>query len=297
MDFCNNIAAITAVFGVWSLLIMIYYLFHVLWLKGERRRLFLQRQGIEGPLPCFPLGNVPQMKQMVPVAPSADENMKETTLPNHHHSLMNLFPYFKQWTEQYGQTFLFAVGRSQFLYVADNNLVKEVNRFTSLDMGKPDYLQKDRGALLGKGLITTNGSVWFHQRKTIAPHLFLDKVKDMLQLMVECGGELVKSWGTIIEANNNSSGIADIRVDDYVRSFTSSIISHVVFGDEWHKGMEIFPKSLALINAMSSPTILSGIPFYRYILFKNGGSRSIAIVPSDLICFKTGFAKCEAWSY
>ena len=85
-------------------------------------------------------------------------------------------------------------------------------------------------------------------------------MQDMLHIMVGSGGELVKSWGNIIEANG---GIADIRVDDYVRNFTSYIISNVVFGDEWQKGMEIFPKSLALINAMSTPTILSGIPFYR----------------------------------
>ncbi|XP_022752770.1 cytochrome P450 714C2-like [Durio zibethinus] len=256
MDF-YNVAIIFAGLGFWSLLV---YLFHVLWLSGESRRLSLRRQGIDGPLPAFLWGNVPQMKQMLPAAPnqSSNEPIKE---PLSQHCLMNLFPYFKQWTKQYGQSFLFALGRSQFLYVADAYFVREINCFTSLDMGKPAYLQKDRGALLGKGLITTNGAIWSYQRKTIAPHLFVDKVKDMLQLMVQSGGELVKSWENIVEANG---GIADIRVDDYVRHFTSFIISNVMFGDEWQKGMEIFPKSLALINAMSTPTILSGIPFYRY---------------------------------
>ncbi|XVF68717.1 hypothetical protein PTKIN_Ptkin11bG0024000 [Pterospermum kingtungense] len=252
----NIVATIFAGLVFWSLLV---YLFNVLWLNGERRRLSLRRRGIQGPLPVFLLGNVPQMKQMLPTAPNQSPNIKDHFS---HHCLMNLFPYFKQWAKQYGQSFLFALGRSQFLYIADSYFVKEINSFTSLDMGKPAYLQKDRGALLGKGLITTNGAVWSHQRKTLAPHLFVDKVKDMLHLMVESGGELVKSWGKIIEENG---GIADIRIDDHVRNFTSSIISKVMFGDEWQKGMEIFPKSLALINAMSTPTILSGIPFYRYI--------------------------------
>ncbi|XWS53160.1 hypothetical protein CRYUN_Cryun11dG0133800 [Craigia yunnanensis] len=78
--------------------------------------------------------------------------------------------------------------------------------------------------------------------------------------MVEFGRELVKSWGNIIEANG---GFADIRVYEYVRSFTSYIISNVMLRNEWQKGMEIFPKSLALINVMSAPTILSDNPFYR----------------------------------
>ena len=63
------------------------------------------------------------------------------------------------------------------LYVADPYLVKEINQCKSLDLGKPAYLQKDRGPLLGKGLITTNRGVWSHQRKTIAPQLYMDKVK------------------------------------------------------------------------------------------------------------------------
>ena len=85
-----------------------------------------------------------------------------------------------------GLSFLFALGRSQFLYMADTYLVREINSFTSLDMGKPAYLQKDRGALLGKGLITTNGTVWSHQRKAIAPHLFVDKVKVHIKMLKNC---------------------------------------------------------------------------------------------------------------
>ncbi|MBA0836183.1 hypothetical protein Goarm_008417 [Gossypium armourianum] len=248
MDIYISIATMFSVFALWSFIV---YLFDVLWLNGENRRLNLRRQGIEGPLPVFLLGNVPEMKRMLS---SAEKLQAEDPLSSHHR-LMLLFPYFMQWTKQFGQSFLFALGRSQFMYVADTYLVREINCFTSLDMGKPDYLQKDRGALLGKGLITTNGSVWYHQRKTIAPYLFMDKVKDRVELIVESVGELVKSWGNLIEANG---GTADIRVDDYVRRFTSYVISNVVFGDEWQMGMEIFPKSLDLINAMSTPTILSG---------------------------------------
>ncbi|TYJ33419.1 hypothetical protein E1A91_A05G102900v1 [Gossypium mustelinum] len=238
MDIYISIATMFSVFALWSFIV---YLFDVLWFNGENRRLILRRQGIEGPLPVFLLGNVPEMKRMLS---SAEKLQAEDPLSSHHR-LMHLFPYFMQWTKQFGQSFLFALGRSQFMYVADTYLVREINCFTSLDMGKPDYLQKDRGALLGKGLITTNGSVWYHQRKTIAPYLFMDKVK--------------------ILSTHSNGGTADIRVDDYVRRFTSYVISNVVFGDEWQMGMEIFPKFPDLINAMSTPTILSGIPFYRYL--------------------------------
>lgn len=48
----------------------------------------------------------------------------------------------------------------------------------------------------------------------ISDSYFLDEIlclQDMLHFMVESGGERVKSWVNIIEANG---GIADIRVDD-----------------------------------------------------------------------------------
>lgn len=76
-----------------------------------------------------------------------------------------------------GGTFMFTLGRQHFLHVTDLKLVKEISIFKSWDLGKPAYLQKDRGPLLGKGLISTNGAVWSHQRKTIGPQLYVEKVK------------------------------------------------------------------------------------------------------------------------
>ncbi|EEC67559.1 hypothetical protein OsI_34896 [Oryza sativa Indica Group] len=56
-------------------------------------------------------------------------------------------------------------------------MVKELANCKSLDLGKPCYLQKERGALLGMGILTSNGDLWVHQRKVIAPELFMERVK------------------------------------------------------------------------------------------------------------------------
>ncbi|XP_021652901.2 cytochrome P450 714C2-like isoform X2 [Hevea brasiliensis] len=76
-----------------------------------------------------------------------------------------------------GKLFKVAVGGIQLLYVNNVSIVREINRFTSLELGKPAYLQNERGALVGKGLNTTNGGVWHPQRKTVAPQLCMHKVK------------------------------------------------------------------------------------------------------------------------
>lgn len=72
---------------------------------------------------------------------------------------------------------MYSTGSMQTLHVSHPDLVKEISVCKSLDLGKPLYLQKDRGALLGKGILTSNGALWAHQRKVIATELFMDKVK------------------------------------------------------------------------------------------------------------------------
>lgn len=72
---------------------------------------------------------------------------------------------------------MFALGNTQILHVTEAEMVKEISTCTSLDLGKPTYQAKERSSLLGNGILTSNGPYWAHQRKIIAPELYMDKVK------------------------------------------------------------------------------------------------------------------------
>jgi hypothetical protein len=76
-----------------------------------------------------------------------------------------------------GSTFMFSLGNIQILHMNDLEVVKEISICTSLDFGKPSYQFKERGPLLGQGILTSNGATWAHQRKILAPELYMDKVK------------------------------------------------------------------------------------------------------------------------
>ncbi|KAJ9188993.1 hypothetical protein P3X46_000336 [Hevea brasiliensis] len=234
---------------LWSFLVYLY-----LWWKHESYKMkLIRKQGITGPPPSLLLGNLPEMERMMsqnPETPKIDGSL-------------TVLPYFKHWTNIYGKLFKFAVGGIQLLYVNNLSIVKEINSFTSLELGKPAYLRNERGALLGKGLNVTNGAVWYHQRKTVAPPLYMHKVKEMVNLMVESSSILVKSWEKIIDANGEG-GIVDIVVDEHVKNFTSHIASKIIFGSDHHKGIKIFPKCEALLKAIGTTTTL-GIPFLRFL--------------------------------
>lgn len=72
---------------------------------------------------------------------------------------------------------MYSSGTIQILCITEMETVKEISLWTSLSLGKPDHLSKDRGPLLGLGILASSGPIWVHQRKIIAPQLYLDKVK------------------------------------------------------------------------------------------------------------------------
>ena len=76
-----------------------------------------------------------------------------------------------------GEVFLFSLGNSQIVLVTQPDMVREITTCTSLDLGKPSYQAKELGSLLGQGILTSNGAYWAHQRKIIAPELYMEKVK------------------------------------------------------------------------------------------------------------------------
>lgn len=63
--------------------------------------------------------------------------------------------------------FLFSFGSIQLLCLTDTEIVKEISLCTSLSQGKPPYLVKDSGALVGQGIGSSSGPIWAHQMKII----------------------------------------------------------------------------------------------------------------------------------
>ncbi|WOG84973.1 hypothetical protein DCAR_0104159 [Daucus carota subsp. sativus] len=157
------------------------------------------------------------------------------------------------------ENFLFCTGKDTIVYIGDGELVREMSLCKSLNLGKPSYMHKERGPLLGRGLLTTSKEVWVHQRKTIAPTLYVDK--NMFSIVLESGNTLVKSWEHLVDTED---GIADMRVDDYVKTFTSSIISNVMFGKYEAAEKLLFSRCRDLMEVSGSPTVLDGYPFNRF---------------------------------
>ncbi|XP_043695057.1 cytochrome P450 714C2-like [Telopea speciosissima] len=268
--------------GLVGVLSLFVHLYNVLWLKPERRRWKIQRQGIGGPPPSFLYGNIPEMKkiqqqqqQSKAMAAAKNHNNKVDLSSSSSSSSSSishtdwpsiLFPYLEEWRNKYGQMFMYSTGNIQFLYMNNPDVVKEISLCTALELGKPSYLAKERKPLFGDGILVSSGKVWAHQRKSIAPELYLNKVKGMIKLMVESTESLLRAWESSIEGNG---GISNIRVDEHFRSVAADIISRACFGSNYSKGEEIFLKLRDLQRAISQRSLLIGVPGVRFIPSKN----------------------------
>ncbi|OIW00973.1 hypothetical protein TanjilG_16222 [Lupinus angustifolius] len=142
-------------------------------------------------------------------------------------------------------------------------MVKQIIMYTSLNLGKPSYLAKDMRPLFGQGILSSSGTIWAHQRKIIAPELYLNKVKKaMVNLIVDSTNIMLRSWDTRLQSEG---GVSEIKVDEDLRSLSADIISIACFGSNYVEGKEIFTKLRDVQRVLS--TIYAGIPGFRFMIY------------------------------
>ena len=82
----------------------------------------------------------------------------------------------------------------------------------------------------------------------------------MVSLITESTITLVDSWKSRID---QEGGVADIKIDEGMRSFSGDVISRACFGSNFEKGQEIFFKLRALQEVMARKCLATGIPGVR----------------------------------
>ncbi|KAM3323131.1 cytochrome [Capsicum chacoense] len=253
------------------LVLLFAHVIKILHLHPRKLRSKLQSQGIKGPSPSsFLYGNlldinkIQLQNQKQPSQETNNQELEENSYPLQHTWPSTVFPHIKQWQIQYGSVFMYSAGTIQILCVTDVEMMKEISQSTSLNLGKPSYLSRDHGPLLGQGIFSSNGPYWAHQRKTIAPEFYLNKVKEMVKLMVESTSKMIESWD---EKTRNSEGKLDVKVDDDLKSLTADIISRACFGSSYAEGERIFLKLQTLQMVLSKVPI--GVPGLRHIPSKH----------------------------
>lgn len=82
-----------------------------------------------------------------------------------------------------------------------------------------------------------------------------------MNLMVESTNSMIKSWENRVEGKG---GLAEIEVDQDLRSLSADIISRACFGSSYSKGEEIFFQIRTLQKVLPKGKRFVGVPGLRY---------------------------------
>ncbi|KAM0834448.1 hypothetical protein ACQ4PT_063598 [Festuca glaucescens] len=232
---------------------LLLYLYRILWLAPDRVRRELRAQGIGGPPPSFPYGNVADMRQAAADAAAKRRDDAGGGTGIVHDYRPTVFPYYEKWRSEYGPVFSYSVSNMVFLHATDPAVVRDVCLCVSPDdLGKSSYMKTTHRPLFGDGILKSNGDAWARQRKLIAPEFFHDKVKGMVGLMVDSAQALVRAW-----EDRLADGVLDLNVDDDLRAYSADVISRTCFGSSYVRGKKIFAMIRELQKTVTKPNLLA----------------------------------------
>ncbi|KAK1277951.1 Cytochrome P450 [Acorus gramineus] len=227
------------------LLLLLWKFFVVLLWRPYHLTMFFNRQGIRGPRYAFMGGSLVEIKNLKKAA-------SQTTMDAKCHNITpRILPHYHKWIPQYGETFLYWFGLQPRICITDLEMVKQVlsNKFGFFTKENPNPAIV---ALLGKGLILTEGVDWARHRRVLNPAFTMDKLKVMTKRMGACTLSMLDSW---------REGCSEIEISQQFQELTADIICHTAFGSSYAEGKEVFKAQnelLMLATASSTDFIFPG---------------------------------------
>ncbi|WVZ82188.1 hypothetical protein U9M48_029477 [Paspalum notatum var. saurae] len=214
--------AVVLVTPLWTLLV------HLVLRPHAVARAFA-RQGIRGPAYRFFVGNNRETEAMRAATSGATLDLSS------HDFIPRVMPHYRAWVSLYGKVFLWWSGSTPALFVGNYDMVKRILSDRSGQYPKPDP-GPALVALLGMGLVFTEGEDWARHRRVVHPAFAMDKLKMMTAAMAACAGEVIRAW----EARVAASGAATVEVGHQFSELTADVISHTAFGTSYRQGKEVF---------------------------------------------------------
>ena len=215
------------------------------------------RQGVRGPPYRFYVGNNREARAMMAAAAASGEALEWSSNDIVH----RVMPHVRAWASLYGKVFVSWTGSTPRLWVGDLDMAK---RILSDKAGL--YVNPSLGAalmaLLGQGLVFTEGDDWARHRRVVHPAFAMDRLKSMTGAMAACAAEVVRDWEARAGAAASASGEVTVEVGQQFTELTADVISHTAFGSSYRQGKEVFlaQRELQLMVFASMNNVVVRVP-------------------------------------
>ncbi|XP_030530565.1 cytokinin hydroxylase-like [Rhodamnia argentea] len=231
------------------------------WISPARAYQKLKRNGLRGPSPTFPLGNLMDMKKAIQDESCSVNSSDESSKIISHDKHSTVLPYFARWQKSHGKVFMYWLGTEPFLYIAEPEFLKQMSSgVMGKSWGKPRVFKNDREPMFGNGLVMTEGDEWVRHRHLITPAFSPANLKGMASLMVESANKMLEKWTALV-----NSGNPEIDIEREIVSTAGEIIAKTSFGISHEDGKKVFEKLQAMQVTLFKTNRFVGVPFNQFI--------------------------------
>nr|CAD1840098.1 unnamed protein product [Ananas comosus var. bracteatus] len=228
------------------------FLVYVIWRPYAITKKF-REQGIMGPAYKLWSGSI---KEIISIRRASEGVVLDI---NSHDITPRVLPHYTKWISLYGRTFLYWFGPQPRICVTDPEQTKQVlsNKFGFYIKPEPNPIIF---ALMGKGLVFSEGSDWARHRRVVNPAFAMDKLKMMTKTIAKCVQSMIEGWQIQDESQEK-----EIEFGRQFQELTADVISHTAFGSSYKEGKEVFLAQKELQKLALATFFNIHLPIFRYI--------------------------------
>src|SRR5215831_1319709 len=153
-------------------------------------------------------------------------------------------------------------GLGRVVLLADPAAVKRVLLDNVANYPKAEYERRGLGALLGEGILVSDGEKWRSHRRLMAPSFDHKSIVSYAPGMVDCIASHLRGW-------DRAGPRAAVDIADEMRKLTLKIISRAMFSTDSDGIVDLFGKTLERITDQLEFNLADVVPVLRTIRFRN----------------------------